>query len=109
MSVSARPSHGSYQAGFFSTMQRFFVGDQVKKAHVADHGAFMRSLGRSWAVPMTLVFSTGALVSLGQRQIAQIVAALAHHQAPNYVTVALLAITFVIVGGMDLTLLNSAI
>jgi hypothetical protein len=109
MPSSARPPQHTHQAGFFSTVRRFFVGDQVKRAHVADHGAFMRSLGRSWAVPMTLVFSTGALVSLGQRQIAQIITALAHHQAPNYVTVALLAITFVIVGGMDLTLLNSAI
>lgn len=31
------------------------------------------------------------------------------HQALNYVTLALLAITFVIVGGMDLTLLNLAV
>lgn len=108
----ARPSHLSHQAhraGFFSTIRRFFVGDTVKKAHVADHGAFMRSLGRGWAIPMTLVFSTGALISLGQRQIGEIVGALATHHAPNYVTIALLAITFVIVGGMDLTLLNSAI
>jgi hypothetical protein len=58
---------------------------------------------------MTLVFSSGALITLGQAQLGQIVAALQHHRAPDYVTVALLAITFVIVGGMDLTLLNSAV
>lgn len=104
-----RMSHQVHHAGFFSTVRRFFVGDKVKRAHVSDHGAFMRSLGRGWAIPMTLVFSTGALISLGQRQIREIVGALAAHQAPNYVTIALLAITFVIVGGMDLTLLNSAI
>ncbi len=95
--------------GMVARVQRAVFGDQVKRAHVSDHGAFMRALGRGWAVPMTLVFSTGALVSLGQKQIAQILLALAHHQTPNYVTVALLAITFVIVGGMDLTLLNSAV
>src|SRR5262249_40761454 len=70
---------------------------------------FMRSVGRAGSVPMTLVVSSGALITLGQRQIGEIVAALQHHQAPNYVVVALLAITFVIVGGMDLTLLNSAV
>jgi hypothetical protein len=89
MSASAHPPH---RAGFFPSVQRFFVGDRVKKAQVADHGALMRSLGRGWAVPMTLVFSSGALVSLGQRQIGQIVMALAHHQAPNYGTVALLVL-----------------
>src|SRR5262249_48273662 len=70
---------------------------------------FMRSVGRAGSVPMTLVVSSGALITLGQRQIGEIVAALQHHQTPNYVTVALLLITFVIVGGMDLTLLNSAV
>jgi hypothetical protein len=69
----------------------------------------MRSLGRAWAVPMTLVFSSGALITLGQTQIAALVSAYQHHQPLDYVTIALLAITFVIVGGMDLTLLNSAV
>lgn len=95
--------------GFFAGVRRFLVGDRARRAHVSDHGALMRGLGRAWAVPMTLVFSTGALITLGQTQIGQIVLALQHYQAPNYVTLALLAITFVIVGGMDLTLLNSAV
>ncbi len=69
----------------------------------------MRSLGRAWAIPMTLVFSSGALITLGQRQIAVLVGQYQHHQPLDYVTLALLAITFVIVGGMDLTLLNSAV
>jgi len=69
----------------------------------------MRSLGRAWAVPMTLVFSSGALITLGQTQIAALVGQYQHHQPFDYVTLALLAITFVIVGGMDLTLLNSAV
>lgn len=95
--------------GFFAGVRRFLIGDRARRAHVSDHGALMRGLGRAWAVPMTLVFSTGALITLGQTQIGQIVFAIQHHQAPNYVTLALLAITFVIVGGMDLTLLNSAV
>jgi hypothetical protein len=69
----------------------------------------MRGLGRAWAIPMTLVFSSGALITLGQRQIATLVGQYQHHQPLDYVTLALLAITFVIVGGMDLTLLNSAV
>jgi hypothetical protein len=85
------------------------VGDQVKHARVSDHGAFMRGLGRAWAIPMTLVFSSGALITLGQRQIAALVGQYQHHQPLDYVTLVLLAITFVIVGGMDLTLLNSAV
>jgi len=69
----------------------------------------MRGLGRAWAIPMTLVFSSGALITLGQKQIAVLVGQYQHHQPLDYVTLALLAITFVIVGGMDLTLLNSAV
>jgi len=88
---------------------RFVFGERVKRVHVSDHGALMRSLGRAWAVPMTLVFSSGALITLGQAQIAALVDAYQHHRPLDYVTLALLAITFVIVGGMDLTLLNSAV
>jgi hypothetical protein len=95
--------------GLVAGVRRLLFGDRVKRAHVSDHGAFMRSAGRLWAIPMTLVFSSGALITLGQKQIGAIVGALQHHQAPDYVTVALLLITFVIVGGMDLTLLNSAV
>jgi hypothetical protein len=69
----------------------------------------MRSLGRAWAIPMTLVFSTGALITLGQTQIGLLVRQLQHGEPLDYVALALLAITFVIVGGMDLTLLNSAV
>src|SRR5262249_14823712 len=71
--------------------------------------AFMRDLGRAWAIPMTLVFSTGALITLGQRQIAALLGEYQRHQPLDYTTLALLAITFVIVGGMDLTLLHSAV
>jgi hypothetical protein len=60
-------------------------------------------------MPMTLVFSSGARIALGQRRIGEIVAALQHHQPPTFVAVALLLITFGIVGGMDWTLLNSAV
>jgi hypothetical protein len=69
----------------------------------------MRCLGRACAIPMTLVFSSGALITLGQKQIAVLVGQCQHHQPLDYITLALLAITFVIVGGMDLTLLNSAV
>jgi hypothetical protein len=97
------------QVGLLSHLRRLLIGDRVKRAHISDHGAFMRSLGRAWVIPMTLVFSTGALITLGQTQIAQLVKEYQHHQPLNFVTLALLAITFVIVGGMDLTLLNSAV
>jgi hypothetical protein len=97
------------RVGVLLGVRRFLVGDRVKRAQVSDHGALMRTLGRAWAVPMTLVFSSGALITLGQTQIATLVAAYQHHQPLDYVTLALLAITFVIVGGMDLTLLNSAV
>src|SRR5215831_590900 len=97
------------RVGLLAGLRRLLLGDRIKRAQVSDHGAFMRSIGRAWAIPMTLVFSSGALITLGQKQLGEIVAALQHHQAPNYVTVALLLITFVIVGGMDLTLLNSAV
>jgi hypothetical protein len=99
----------SPRLGLLFGARRLLLGDQARRAHVSDHGAFMRALGRGWAIPMTLVFSTGALITLGQGQIGELVAALQRHQTPNYVVVALLAITFVIVGGMDLTLLNSAV
>jgi len=97
------------RVGMLAGARRFFLGDHVKRAQVSDHGVLMRSLGRAWAVPMTLVFSTGALITLGQTQIAALVGQYQHHQPLDYVTLALLAITFVIVGGMDLTLLNSAV
>jgi hypothetical protein len=95
--------------GLFAGVWTFLFGDAVKRARVSDHGALMRTLGRAWAVPMTLVFSSGALITLGQTQIAALISAYQHHQPLDYVTLALLAITFVIVGGMDLTLLNSAV
>jgi len=99
----------SPRVGVLAGLRRFLFGDQVKRAHVSDHGAFMRGLGRAWAIPMTLVFSSGALITLGQSQIAALVAQYQRHLPLDYVTLALLAITFVIVGGMDLTLLNSAV
>src|SRR5260221_10479252 len=97
------------RVGVLAGARRFFLGDHVKRAQVSDHGVLMRSLGRAWAVPMTLVFSSGALITLGQTQIAALLRQYQHHQPLDYVTLALLAITFVIVGGMDLTLLNSAV
>ncbi len=95
--------------GLLAGVRRFFLGDAARHAQVSDHGVFMRSLGRAWAVPMTLVFSSGALITLGQKQIAVLVGEYQAHRPLDYVTLALLAITFVIVGGMDLTLLNSAV
>jgi hypothetical protein len=59
--------------GLLAGMRRVLFGDRAKRAHVSDHGAFMRSLGRAWAIPMTLVFSTGALIALGQTQIGLLV------------------------------------
>jgi len=97
------------RVGVLAGARRFLVGDRVKRARVSDHGVLMRSLGRAWAVPMTLVFSSGALITLGQTQITALVGQYQRHQPLDYVTLALLAITFVIVGGMDLTLLNSAV
>jgi len=107
--LRAAPTAAAPRVGVLPRMGRFFLGERVKRAHVSDHGALMRTLGRAWAVPMTLVFSSGALITLGQTQIAALVSAYQHHQPLDYVTLALLAITFVIVGGMDLTLLNSAV
>jgi hypothetical protein len=95
--------------GLFASIRRLLWGDRIKRAKVSDHGAFMRAFGRAWAIPMTLVFSSGALITLGQKQLGEVFTAIQHHQLPNMVTMALLAITFVIVGGMDLTLLNSAV
>jgi len=95
--------------GLIAGARRLLLGDHIKHVRVSDHGAFMRALGRAWAIPMTLVFSSGALITLGQTQIAVLVGQYQHHQPLDYVTLALLAITFVIVGGMDLTLLNSAV
>jgi hypothetical protein len=97
------------QVGVLAGARRFLFGEHIKRAQVTDHGAFMRSLGRAWAIPMTLVFSSGALITLGQKQITALVGAYQAHHPLDYVTLALLAITFVIVGGMDLTLLNSAV
>jgi len=103
---AAQPSP---RVGVLVGARRFFLGDRIKRARVSDHGVLMRSLGRAWAVPMTLVFSSGALITLGQKQIAALVGEYQAHRPLDYVTLALLAITFVIVGGMDLTLLNSAV
>ncbi len=100
---------GAPSVGLLARVGRFVFGERVKRARISDHGALMRTLGRAWAVPMTLVFSSGALITLGQTQIAALVEAYQHHQPLDYITLALLAITFVIVGGMDLTLLNSAV
>ena len=99
----------SPQLGLFALLRRLLFGDRAKRAHVSDHGAFMRTLGRAWAVPMTLVFSFGALITLGQHQITILVGQYQRHEPLDFVVLALLAITFVIVGGMDLTLLNSAV
>jgi hypothetical protein len=107
--TTAATRYGAPQAGLFTNLRRFFVGDRAKHARVSDHGAFMRTLGRAWAVPMTLVFSFGALITLGQHQITILVGQYQRHEPLDYVVLALLAITFVIVGGMDLTLLNSAV
>jgi len=108
--ATAASSHAATpRMGVLVVAARFLFGDRIKRAHISDHGALMRTLGRAWAIPMTLVFSSGALITLGQTQIAALVAQYQHHQPLDYVTVALLAITFVIVGGMDLTLLNSAV
>ncbi len=103
------PSAHPPRRGLLAGARRLLFGDRVKHAHVSDHGAFLRGLGRAWAIPMTLVFSSGALITLGQKQITTLVGQYQHHQPLDYVTLALLAITFVIVGGMDLTLLNSAV
>jgi hypothetical protein len=112
--TAAQHPPGTYHSrqprrGFLVRAWRALWGERIKRAHVSDHGVFMRSLGRAWAIPMTLVFSSGALITLGQKQIAVLVGQYQHHQPLDYVTLALLAITFVIVGGMDLTLLNSAV
>jgi len=105
----AIPTAQAPRRGLIAGARRLLLGDHIKHARVSDHGAFMRGLGRAWAIPMTLVFSSGALITLGQKQIAVLVGQYQHHQPLDYVTLALLAITFVIVGGMDLTLLNSAV
>jgi hypothetical protein len=97
------------RAGLVVRAGRFLFGERVKRAHISDHGVLMRSLGRAWAVPMTLVFSSGALITLGQTQMSALFSQYQHHQPLDYMTLALLAITCVIVGGMDLTLLNSAV
>ncbi len=109
MAQVAQVAQMAPRVGVLAGARRFLLGDHVKRAQVSDHGVLMRSLGRAWAVPMTLVFSSGALITLGQTQIAALVRQYQHHQPLDYVTLALLAITFVIVGGMDLTLLNSAV
>jgi uncharacterized membrane-anchored protein len=97
------------QLGVFARVRRALFGAPSKKLHSSSHGAALRALGRAWATPMTLVFSLGALISLGQKPLVQLVTAVQHHQTPNFVIVAILLITFVLVGGMDLTLLNSAV
>src|SRR5262252_3222475 len=109
MQASVPHASTAPQLGLFAALRRLLFGDRAKRAHVSDHGAFMRTLGRAWAVPMTLVFSFGALITLGQHQITILVGQYQRHEPLDYITLALLAITFVIVGGMDLTLLNSAV
>src|SRR5215469_5116386 len=95
--------------GFFAKLRRTLFGVPNKKLHSRAHGAALRGLGRAWATPMTLVFSLGALISLGQKPLVQLVQTIQHHQTPNFVIIAILLIPFVLVGGMDLTLLNSAV
>jgi len=95
--------------GVFAALWRMLFGDRAKRAHERAVVAHMRTLGRAWAVPMTLVFSFGALITLGQHQITVLVGQYQRHEPLDVVVLALLAITFVIVGGMDLTLLNSAV
>jgi hypothetical protein len=95
--------------GIFARVRRALFGVPNKKLHSSNHGAALRGLGRAWATPMTLVFSLGALISLGQKPLVQLVQTIQHHQTPNFVIIAILLITFVLVGGMDLTLLNSAV
>jgi hypothetical protein len=109
MEATIQRTPASPQLGLFASLRRLLFGDRAKRAHVSDHGAFMRTLGRAWAVPMTLVFSFGALITLGQHQITILVGQYQRHEPFDFVVLALLAITFVIVGGMDLTLLNSAV
>src|ERR1700746_413227 len=109
MQATVTRSSTSPQLGLFASVWRLLFGDRAKRAHVSDHGAFMRTLGRAWAVPMTLVFSFGALITLGQHQITILVGQYQHHEPLDFVVLALLAIPFVIVGGMALTLLNSAV
>jgi hypothetical protein len=109
MQATVTRSTPSPQLGLFASLRRLLFGDRAKRAHVSDHGAFMRTLGRAWAVPMTLVFSFGALITLGQHQITILVDQYQRHEPLDFVVLALLAIAFVIVGGMDLTLLNSAV
>jgi hypothetical protein len=104
MTVATTP-----RVGLFAGVRRLLWGDRIKRAQVSDHGAFMRGLGRAWAVPMTLVFSAGALITLGQQQITILVGQWQQHQPLDPIVFALLLITLVIVGGMDLTLLNSAV
>jgi hypothetical protein len=64
MQASVPRSPTSPQLGLFSLLRRLLFGDRAKRAHISDHGAFMRVLSRAWAVPMTLVFSFGALITL---------------------------------------------
>jgi hypothetical protein len=109
MEATIQRAPATPQLGLFASLRRMLFGDRAKHAHVSDHGAFMRTLGRAWAVPMTLVFSFGALITLGQHQITILVGQYQRHEPLDVVVLALMAITFVIVGGMDLTLLNSAV
>jgi hypothetical protein len=74
--------------GLLTGVRRFLLGDRVKQARVSDHGAFRRGLGRAWAIPMTLVFSSGALITLGQKQIAVLVGQVQQHQSRPHCTIA---------------------
>jgi hypothetical protein len=49
--MQAYVPHASPQLGLFASLRRLLFGDRAKRAHVSDHGAFMRTLGRAWAVP----------------------------------------------------------
>jgi hypothetical protein len=95
--------------GVFARVRRLLFGERVRRLHGSSHGAGLRTFGRAWATPMTVVFSLGALISLGEKPLIQIVGNIQHHQTPNFVQVAILGIALVLVVGMDLTLLNSAV
>jgi hypothetical protein len=101
-------NHAPPTMGIFSRLGRALFGARARKLHTRSHGAGMRALGRAWATPMTIVFSLGALISLGQKPLVDIINQIQHHQPINWVLLAILAIAFVLVVGMDLTLLNSA-
>jgi len=42
--LSTAPTAAAPRVGVLPRVGRFFLGDRVKRAHVSDHGALMRSL-----------------------------------------------------------------